>query len=346
MTDLAAMWSSLRTELDAHRPGRRAEPGSEAEYGPAGRPAGGARTPVPVTLLTGFLGAGKSTLLAGLLREPQGLVVRAVVNDVGTLPFDPTLVEAADGVRIELTNGCGCCERGDDLAATLVAVAAAGPDLIVLEASGVADPLALAQLVEADLAVRLDRIVAVVDAGIVARQLTEPGLGPIVGRQLDAAHAVVLSHVDRLPPPSIERATRAVAGAAPGRVVVPSTLDAPTAEVLTPDGPRGARPSPRSAVADHDLVVMTVAGNRRIERAAVVEAMVAHRPRVVRVKGRLLLGDGPALIQCTGHSISISSADPIAPSGTGVDGYGLTIVATGRAEAEAFAATLGLRPAR
>ena len=152
--DIEAAWRSLRTQLVAHRP----DPGA--------RSWGDTENPTPVCLLTGFLGVGKSFLLADLLVNPPADVrIKAIVNDVGALEFDPTLVESTDDVRVELTNGCGCCERTAELADSLAALADdPSCDLIVLEASGAADPLAIAQVIAADPSLRLDRIVAVTNA--------------------------------------------------------------------------------------------------------------------------------------------------------------------------------------
>ncbi len=124
--DLGHQWASLVTTVAAHRGHQRA--GREPD------PSDSPNVAIPATLLTGFLGAGKSTLLAKLLADPGDAgVVRAVVNDVGRLPFDPTLIANEDAATVELTNGCGCCVAGAaaELAERLDQVAI-GADLVVL----------------------------------------------------------------------------------------------------------------------------------------------------------------------------------------------------------------------
>lgn len=321
------MWSSLLIELDAHRPGTVAD---ESVPLPT--------SPVPVTVLTGFLGAGKSTLLAQLLmRPPGGLTVRAVVNDVGSLPFDPTLVEAANEVEVELANGCGCCERTADLGATLDRLAGSaaprpGVDLIVLEASGVADPLALAQVVEARRALTLDRIVTAVDGQALDRQLATPGLAPIVVRQLDAAHCVVITHADRLSAPDLQRAVTTVAAAAPGRVLTTSSIAAPAAELLTPTAVRGARLMPATDGPAHQLVAVTVTQAGPLTRAELERALAYRPPGIVRAKGRLRIDDDYVHLQLTPSSCTLTIVDE--------GECGCTIVATNRLDAEALAAML------
>ncbi len=332
MSDLQTMWSSLVTQLDAHRP----RVGSESDLLEAA---------IPVTLVTGFLGAGKSSLLVRLLgAPPQSWVVKAVVNDIGSLPFDPTLVagRGAGGgdLEIELTNGCGCCERTADLAATLDRLAGDGPDLIVLEASGVADPMAMAQVVEASPLLQLDRIVTVVDAAAVAAQLDQPEIGPTVARQLDAAHCVIVSHADRMTPLELDQVVALVAEAAPGRVVIGSSLEAPASDVLTPLAPRGARlvatNDPLASTLAHGLTTITIDETRPLSRSELDQILAKHSSGIVRAKGWIHLVDGLVSVQLTSTSATVTPCE--------AGPCGLTIVAAERGAAEALATSLSPPP--
>lgn len=295
MTDLATMWSSLQTQLQAHRPS-----------------ASSPENPVivdttPVCLVTGFLGSGKSTLLTALLVSPPGgLVVKAVVNDVGALPIDPTLIAAGDDLRIELMNGCGCCEQTTELAATLDALANEGDaDLIVLEASGIADPLALAHIVEANQGLHLDRIVAVVDAAAMQRQFSDPLLSPIIQRQIEAAHSIVLTHADRLSDGELMSALQDATDRAPGRVIVTSTLDIPAVDALSPGTRHGAHPWPTTVQDVHRLVTWSVHQNAHLSRRPLGAALTDARPGLVRAKGRLILDGEVHLVQMTLTTLTI-----------------------------------------
>lgn len=327
-SDLSAIWSLLQTELDAHRPRER--------------PASVGGSPTPVVLLAGFLGAGKSTLLASLLTDPpEDLTVAAIVNDVGSLPFDPSLVVEGANFEVELSNGCGCCVSTLDLAATLDRLARQGADMLVLEASGIADPLALAQMVEAEPAVELDRIVTVVDAGALEIQLANPALGPIVRRQLAAAHVVVVSKTDGVSASGLAPLTELVASLAPGAPITLSSLAQVSVTPLLPESTRGARPDPIPAAPRHELVSVTVRQVRAVTVAQVESALRSASSAVVRVKGYLAVGGGAVQVQFAGGVGSTSLSENSMSGEPNPAESAITVVATSQEAAAAFADSLG-----
>jgi G3E family GTPase len=122
---------------------------------------------VPLVLLTGFLGAGKTTLLNELLRRTRNVGV--VVNELGEVGIDGALLGDTQAKQIELPGGCVCCVLGEDLDRTLIDLVDQNPHLeaIVLETTGVAEPLPIAWALERpDVAnrVRLAAVVTLVDA--------------------------------------------------------------------------------------------------------------------------------------------------------------------------------------
>lgn len=319
---LVDQWSSLQMQLDAHRPDRLA---ARCDV----------ETTTPVVLLAGFLGAGKTTLLVRLLAEPpDGVAIRGIVNDVGSLPFDPTMVAAASGLEIELSNGCACCQNTGDLSRTLDS--AADADLVVLEASGVADPLALTQVVEARPALHLERIVTLIDGRDFEARLGDPQLGALLRRQLEAAHTIVITRADESGAADIERLATLASRIAPGRPVITSTLDDPAVDTLVGDTLSGARLPPETPAWNRLLPTVTLAqtdGRTSHE----VDRVLASRPvEIMRCKGILEIDGSPHLVQSTPTTYSIEPAR--APNHSGAQ---LTVIGTDLGVATSFAAALG-----
>jgi len=162
---------------------------------------------IPVTILGGFLGAGKTTAVNHLLRHARRRV-GVLVNDFGAISVDARLIEAAEGDLVALSNGCVCCAVGPDLGASLARVAARRPDRIVVEASGVADPWRVAQLVRLEPGVVLDAVLVLVDASSFAEQLADRWLVDTLERQLARADLILISKCDLATPAQLA-ATRA-----------------------------------------------------------------------------------------------------------------------------------------
>jgi G3E family GTPase len=135
---------------------------------------------IPVLLLTGYLGSGKTTLLNRILSNRKGIRFAVIVNDIGEVNIDATLIQKGgvvaqqDDNLIALQNGCICCSLKMDLVEQLRDLCAAKSfDYIVIEASGICEPAPIAQticsypsMVTASSAPlpQLDAVVTVVDA--------------------------------------------------------------------------------------------------------------------------------------------------------------------------------------
>lgn len=134
---------------------------------------------IPILVVTGFLGAGKTTFINTLLHSDHGLRIAAIVNDFGSINIDATLIGAsAEGV-IGLKNGCICCSLQGDLMRTLRMVMRRTPlpELIVVEASGVADPTGIVQSLMDPViwqSARLQTVICVVDATDAPRRMDDP----------------------------------------------------------------------------------------------------------------------------------------------------------------------------
>src|SRR5262245_60629768 len=124
---------------------------------------------LPVTIVTGFLGSGKTTLVNRILANRAGLRVAVLVNEIGDIAIDNELIVATGDDIVTLANGCICCSINNDLVDAVLRVLARDEaiDYIVVETTGIADPLPIALTLmryEFRDRVRVDAIITVVDA--------------------------------------------------------------------------------------------------------------------------------------------------------------------------------------
>ncbi len=152
----------------------------------------------PVLLLTGYLGSGKTTLLNHILTNRKGIRFAVIVNDIGEVNIDASLIQKGGVVGqnqnsddlVALQNGCICCTLQMDLVKQLSdLIASQRFDYIVIEASGICEPAPIAQTITSMRMMdeqytahgipRLDCIVTVVDA---LRMRDEFGCGDSLSR--------------------------------------------------------------------------------------------------------------------------------------------------------------------
>src|SRR6202789_3801770 len=136
-------------------------------------------TPVPVSILTGFLGAGKTTLLNYILKQQHGYKFAVIVNEVGKIGIDGALVEKTSDDILELSNGCLCCTVCKDLVKGVQAlVKKGGFDYLLIETTGIADPGPVAQtflnIPQLQQFVRMDSIITVVDSEQIGKRIGGP----------------------------------------------------------------------------------------------------------------------------------------------------------------------------
>lgn len=189
-----------------------------------------AKRKIPVLLLTGYLGSGKTTLLNRILSNGEGIRFAVIVNDIGEVNIDASLVRKGGIVGqtndsqdlVALQNGCICCTLKMDLIEQLTGLASSGDfDYIVIEASGICEPAPIAQTISAIPALEakysdgtvpeLDCICTVVDALRLrdefdsGRRLTgasreEDDLESLVIEQIEFCNLILLNKISEVSP--------------------------------------------------------------------------------------------------------------------------------------------------
>lgn len=155
-------------------------------------------SPLPVTVIAGYLGAGKTSLVNHLLRNPGGRRLMVMVNDFGELNIDAELLESADEDTMTLSNGCICCTMGTEL---LYALGDAidrrpRPDHLVIEASGVAQPEKIAAAAHAEPEMQYAGVVTVADAANIGALTSDAMIGAQIAGQLEVADLVAVTKAD------------------------------------------------------------------------------------------------------------------------------------------------------
>ena len=152
--------------------------------------------PVPLTIITGFLGSGKTTLLNRILHADHGLRVAVLVNDFGAINIDAQLIVGVEGETVNLSNGCICCTIRDDLINAVFDLLQRPepPQYIIVETSGVSDPLEVALSFRTMRAVQIDSILTVLDAEQIL--LLDRGYAMLAMNQVGMADVVIVNKVD------------------------------------------------------------------------------------------------------------------------------------------------------
>lgn len=176
---------------------------------------------IPITLVTGFLGAGKTTLLNQVIENNKDLKLGIILNEFGDVSLESQFLVPTEDEVVELSNGCVCCVARGDLISAFAKVMKANPETnyIILEASGLSDPLALGLTfynpsIEKDF--KLDAVICVVDAVNFEEQFDNYD---IVRIQVSTSNIVLLSKVKQSTPEKINQLKNLVSDLNPKALV-------------------------------------------------------------------------------------------------------------------------------
>ncbi|QGK70498.1 GTP-binding protein [Allosaccharopolyspora coralli] len=183
-----------------------------------------ARTRIPVIVVAGFLGSGKTTLLNHLLRQSGGTRIGVIVNDFGSINIDAMAVAGQVDAMVSLDNGCLCCAVDPGELDTMVHKLSrpqSAIDVIVIEASGLADPRSIVKMLisSEEPGIRYGGFVEVVDA--VEFDSTR-SRHPEIDTQIDFADVVLVNKIDRVDADSRASVLRTLGTITPGTPLLPT----------------------------------------------------------------------------------------------------------------------------
>ena len=205
----------------------------------------------PITLLCGYLGAGKTTLLNRVLNNQQGYKVAVIVNDIGEVNVDASLIAKGGNITdtsdiVPLTNGCICCTLKSQMATNIEKMIKTGKyDYILIEASGVCEPMPIAQELELIKNGKLDNVVGVVDAArlvdefaggenlLKKDQIEEEDIESLLIQQIEFCSTLIINKIDLVSESDLVKVRKVVQALHPGvHVIETSHGDVPVKDIL------------------------------------------------------------------------------------------------------------------
>lgn len=271
--------------------------------------------------LTGYLGAGKTTLLNHLLRQP-GARVGVVVNDFGSINVDAGLVRGQVDEPASIAGGCPCClpdAGGLDEALDKLSHPRLGLDVIVVEASGIAEPAALARLIRFSGVerVRPGGLVDVVDAVEYFDTVDTGGVAPA---RFAAASLVAINKSDRVDVPVLARIEARVRESNPdvhlvrvshGRVDPAVVFDADPARRWDEELPFAGSADPADAEHHAHARAVSASGPGPVAPSRLVDLLEDPSPGTYRIKGRVTVAVAGRrrgyVVNVVGRSIHVRS---------------------------------------
>ncbi len=289
-------------------------------------------TPVPLTIVTGFLGAGKTTLLNRILTASHGLRIAVLVNDFGAVNIDAQMIVNVEGETYSLSNGCICCTIRDDLvrAALDVLNRPEPPEYIIIETSGVSDPLEVALTLRPINAIAIDSILTVIDAEQIVS--LDRQYAVLAMNQVGMADIVILNKVDLVDAAGLEKARAYIRRVMPNSRVIETThAQVPLPLILNVGAFDAARLAARlpedihvhdvDAPAGHDhphpdhalaFSTWTYTNPHAMSLNALRRLVENLPPTIYRAKGTCYLADEPdrpAALQVVGKRASLTIED-------------------------------------
>ncbi len=276
---------------------------------------------IPTTIVSGFLGSGKTTIISGLIDYliEQGVKIVFIKNEIGNEDIDGKIMRGKNIKTKELLNGCICCTLvGPFIQAVDELIETQKPERIIIEASGAADPSALAMMVTSHEKLKRDGVIGVID---VVNFQGYKDLSETARRQAQFVDVIVFNKIELV---DIQRKQTVVGYVRELNEFAP-IVEAPKGNLhpdlafgissneltraLSDDTKQGHDHSHHLETDSIDTFHCDVQGV--IEKQKLEQFLHDLEPQVIRVKGFVQTEDGPMIINKVGQRVTIEKQSDV-----------------------------------
>lgn len=269
---------------------------------------------IPLTLITGFLGSGKTTLLQRVIDRHRNRRIVYIVNDFGEVDVDGQRLELPADRLVSIPGGSVFCRcRAGELVDALRKIPAAGdgsgglPDGVILEASGIADPRVIGQLLvdaRLDDVYELRQAVTVVDPGSFLKLIHTL---PNIIAQVETCHLAIINKIDLYEEAQIAETQRELHRINPSAAIVRARYCAVEVDPFGLPPPRVVR-GDYAECADPHYVTVTVAVDRPVDARRLREELECLWGDVYRIKGCVPTSEGRLHVDLSPAGVSLQPA--------------------------------------
>lgn len=284
---------------------------------------------IPICLVTGFLGSGKTTFLRHLVEQHPGEKIVYLVNEFSPQDIDGVLLEEIEENVVAIPGGsifCRCLVT--QFAGNLMAIPErfdnrADPiEGVVIEASGVANPMVIEQMLSEthlDSVYDLATIVSIVDPGSLPKLIHTL---PNMRAQIEAADVVLLNKIDLFGPDEVARAAGIVRDINTRAPIIRTVRCAADIDLFTGGGPRGLQ-GEYALCADPNYARFSVSFDEPVDVDALARDLEALSDEIYRAKGVVPCDGAPACIDMSAAGLTVE------PGSAETAQTGLAIIARG-----------------
>jgi len=254
----------------------------------------------PITLITGYLGAGKTTLLRHIIASVQDRKFAILMNEFGAVAIDSKIIKGRNIDMVELKGGCVCCSLTGEFEAAIKEIKEKiGPELIIVETTGVAEPDAIVGDLSEIEGVRLDAVVTVVDADAMLRF---PSLGYTGRVQIEMADVILLNKTDLVNETQLDKIEDTLRKINPeARIFRTDYCKIDTDIILDISAEKkisetAGKKGHRHHIGETGISHFVYASRKKLKKAALEDLLSSMPKDVVRVKGFVITDEGPLLV--------------------------------------------------